>query len=53
MEPTGQMYMDLTRKFIAPSSSGNNYIMIIYNYDSNTILAIPLKNHKSESILAT
>ena len=53
MEPTGQMYMDLTGKFVAPSSSGNNYIMIIYNYDSNTILAIPLKNYKSESILAT
>jgi len=52
MEPTGQMYMDLTGKFVAPSSSSNNYIMILYNYDSNAILAIPFKNHKSESILA-
>jgi len=51
MEPTGQTYMDLTGKFVAPSSSGNNYIMIIYNYDSNAILAIPLKNCKAETIL--
>jgi len=53
MEPTGQTYMDLTGKFVASSSSSNNYIMIIYDYNSNAILAIPLKNHKSESILAT
>jgi len=42
MEPTRQMYMYLTGKFMAPSSS-NNYIMILYDYDSNAILAIPLK----------
>jgi len=43
MAPTGQTYMDLTRKFVAQSSSGINYIKIIYDYDSNAILAIPLK----------
>jgi len=52
MAPTGQTYMDLTRKFVAQSSSGINYIKIIYDYDSNAILAIPLKNCKAESILA-
>jgi len=51
MEPTGQMYMDLTGKFVVASSNGNNYILIIYDYDSNAILAIPLKNCKAESIL--
>jgi len=51
MEPTGQTYMDLTGKFVSPSSSGNNYILIIYNYDSNGILDVPLPNHCSESIL--
>jgi len=35
MEPMVQIYSDLTSKFIAPSSSGNNYILVIYNYDSN------------------
>jgi len=29
MEPTGQIYSDLTGQFVAPSSSGNNYILII------------------------
>jgi len=52
MEPTGQAYMDLTSKFVVLSSSSNNYILIVYNYDSNGILAVPLKNWHSESILA-
>jgi len=51
MEPTGQTYMDLTGKFVSPSSSGNNYILIVYNYDSNGILAVPLPNHCTDSIL--
>jgi len=51
MKPMGQTYMDLTGKFVAASSNGNNYILIIYDYDSNAILAIPLKNRRAESIL--
>ncbi len=50
MELTGQTYMDLTGKFVSPSSSGNNYILIIYDYYSNKILAVPLPNHCSDSI---
>jgi len=52
MEPTSQAYMDLTGKFVVPSSAGNNYILIVYNYDSNGILAVPLKTQHSETILA-
>jgi len=52
MEPTGQTYMDLTGKFVSPSSAGNNYILIVYDYDSNGILAVLLPNHHSDSILA-
>ena len=33
----GQIYTDQTGRFIAPSSLGNNYILIIYDYDSNLI----------------
>ncbi len=44
MEPTRQTHMDLTGQFIMPSSAGNNYILIVYNYDSNSILAVPLPN---------
>jgi len=51
MEPTGQAYMDLTSKFVATSTTGNNYILIVYNYDRNGILAVPLKTHHTKAIL--
>jgi len=51
MEPTRQAYMDLTGKFVAPSSTGNNYILVVYNYNSNGILAVPIKTQCSEAIL--
>ena len=41
MAPTGQIYTDQTGKFITPSSNGNNYLMIVYDYDSNHIFAEP------------
>jgi len=41
MEPMGQTYMDLMGKFVAASSNGNDYILIIYDYNSNAILATP------------
>jgi len=44
IEPTSQAYMDLTSRFVVPLSTGNkNYILIVYNDDSNGILAVPLK----------
>jgi hypothetical protein len=49
--PTGKIYTDQTGKFIAPSSHGNNYIMILYDYDSNAILAAPMKTRTGKSIL--
>jgi len=51
LKPMGQIYTDQTGKFVTPSSTGNNYILILYDYDSNAILAVPFKNHKSKSIL--
>jgi hypothetical protein len=42
MEPTGQIYTDQTGQFVTPSSNGNNYLLILYDYDSNCILAKPL-----------
>ena len=49
---TGKMYSDQTGNFIQPSSTGNLSIMVLYDYDSNAILAEPIKNHKAESMLA-
>ena len=52
MEPTGQVYTDQTGRFVAPSSNGNNYMIILYDYDSYSILAEPIKNRSSAAILA-
>ena len=43
-------YSDQTGKFIIQSSRGNNYIFILYNYDSKSILSIPIKNRQTKSI---
>ena len=45
-EMVGQIYTDQTGRFIAPSHTGNNYIMVLYDYDSNAILVKPMKNRK-------
>jgi Reverse transcriptase (RNA-dependent DNA polymerase) len=51
-EPTGKIYTDQTGKFVTQSSTGNNYIMLLYDYDSNCILAQPFANRNSTTILA-
>jgi hypothetical protein len=50
-EPTGTIYTDLTGKFVAPSATGNNYLFVLYHYDSNCILCEPIKNRTKTSIL--
>jgi len=52
LEPTGQIYTDQTGQFVTPSSTGNNYILVLYDYDSNAIIPIPFKNWHSDNILA-
>ena len=51
MEPTGQIYTDQTGKFVQQSSNGNNYLFILYDYDSNLILAEPMKTRTAQSIV--
>jgi hypothetical protein len=51
MEATGQVYTDQTGKFVSPSSTGNNYIMILYDYDSNHIFAEPFPNRQAATLL--
>jgi hypothetical protein len=50
IEPTGQIYTDQTGRFVIPSSSGNNYLMILYDWDSNHIFAQPFKNRTAACI---
>jgi hypothetical protein len=39
----GQIYTDQTGRFLVVSSKGNKYIMMLYDYDSNAILAQTIK----------
>ena len=41
---SGKMYSDQTGNFFQASSKGNLLIMVLYDYDSNAILAEPIKN---------
>jgi hypothetical protein len=49
----GQIYSDQTGKFVVASSSGNNYMMVVYDYDSNAILVEPMRSRTGPCILAT
>jgi hypothetical protein len=40
----GLIYTDKTGRFPVASSKGNKYIMILYDYDSNAILAQSIKD---------
>ena len=52
LEPTGQIFTDQTGRFILPSSTGNTQLFIVYDYDSNSILAEPMRNKSAPEILA-
>ncbi len=49
-EATGRAFHDLTGRFPHKSSRGNEYLLVHYDYDSNGILAEPLKNRQSAEI---
>jgi hypothetical protein len=51
-ERSGQIYSDLTGWLPIASSKGNNYLLIIYDYDSNGILAQPMQTCTGPCILA-
>jgi hypothetical protein len=47
----GRIYRDQTGRFPVVSSKGNTYIMILYDYDSNAILAQPIKDRTAPELL--
>ena len=49
--PTGKSYGDLTGQYPTMSSSGNQYILVIYDYDPNTIIGEPLKSFRKGDIM--
>ena len=48
--PKTTAYSDLTGKFPYKSSRGHQYILVVYDYDSNAILAAPLKSRQAQEI---
>jgi hypothetical protein len=45
------IYTDLTGAFPHTSQAGNKYILILYKYDSNSILAEPMRNRSDAEAL--
>ena len=43
-------YSDLTGKFPHVSSRGNQYVLVLYDFDSNAILVAPLKSRQAHEI---
>jgi len=50
-QATGKIFTDQTGRFIIPSSTGNTQMFILYDYDSNSIHAEPIKNRSAPKIL--
>ena len=48
---TGKVYSDQTGRFSVISSKGNRYVMVVYDHDSNAILAEALKSRASNKHL--
>ena len=44
---TSKAFTDLTGPFPSVSSRGNKYVLIAYDYDSNAILATPVKTRRA------
>jgi hypothetical protein len=51
VEISGQIFSDQTGRFPVTSSKGNRYIMVVYDYDSNNILAEPLKSRNEHELV--
>jgi hypothetical protein len=50
-ELKGIMATDLPGRFPTTSGQGNSYVMVMYDFDSNTINAVAIKNRKKESLI--
>jgi hypothetical protein len=48
---TNQIYTDLTGRFPTTALSGNKYILILYDYDSNSVLSAAIKNRGDKDMV--
>ena len=44
-------YTDLTGRFPYKSTAGNEYLYIMYDFDSNAIMALPIKNRQAKTLV--
>ena len=51
VDPTYKIYSDLPGQFTTKSPKGNQYILVLYHYDSNKILTEPMKNRTKAEIV--
>jgi hypothetical protein len=51
-ELNGMTSTDQTGRFPVESNKGKSYIMVLYNYDSNGILAATMKSRKAPDLVA-
>jgi hypothetical protein len=51
-EATNMIHSDLTGRFPQTSTQGNKYILIIYSYDGNAILAEPMRSRTDNAAIA-
>ena len=52
-ETRGHVSSDLTGRFPIPSSSGNHYILFVYDFDSNYIFMRACRNKQSRTLMDT
>ena len=50
IEPQNQIFSDLMGRMVIPSSNGNQYIFVLYDYDSNAILVTAIPNCQAKTI---
>jgi hypothetical protein len=48
---TNYIYSDLRGRFPTTSLSGNKYILILFDYDSNSVLSAPMKNRGDKEMV--
>ena len=50
-QPTGKLYTKLTGRFPVQSSRGHKYILVAYNFNSNSIHVCPLKSRNDSDTI--
>ena len=48
---TGQIYTDQTGKMLTTSAAGMNYCLVLYDFDSNLVWAVPMPSRTKHQIL--